>query len=56
MDDNRNILLCGWTNSNLLGRKLPFSLADVGITMLVGRSPFVSRDIKNDAYGKLLTD
>ena len=30
-------------------------MAEIAISLVTGRSPFVSRDIKSDPYGKLLT-
>lgn len=56
MESNRNSLLCGWSNSLQSTRSNSFSVGEMALIFMTGRSPFISKDIKRDQYGKLLTD
>ena len=55
LDKNYNIFIGGWSNSLQGSKPLAFALAEIAMTMLTGRSPFIRKDIKTDPYGKFLT-
>jgi hypothetical protein len=56
LEANRNALVCGWSNSKKFKRELFFALGDIAVTMLIGRTPFIGKDIKHDQYGKFLKE
>lgn len=56
LEDNYNVILCGWSNSLQTKKEVSFALAEIAVTMVTGRSPFVCKDLKVDPYGKFLTD
>lgn len=56
VEQNYNLLLGGWSNSNNAKKDLLFGIAVIGINLLTGRSPFVCKEIKIDPYGKFLSD
>jgi serine/threonine-protein kinase RIO1 len=53
---NHNCLVIGWTNSLNHKRDAAFALAEMAVSMVTGRRPFVSKDIKHDQLGKFLTE
>jgi len=56
VEGNHNLLVIGWGNSQNQKREPSFSLAEMAVSMVTGRRPFVSKDIKNDQLGKFLTE
>ena len=45
----------GWCNSKEIKREVCFSLGEMALTMLIGRSPFTRKEMKYDQLGKFLT-
>ena len=56
VEGNHNLIVVGWTNSQGHKRDPAFALAEMAISMVTGRKPFVSKDIKHDQLGKFLTE
>lgn len=60
VDENRDILLCGWSNSlnyqNNTVKDLLFSTGELIINLVTSRMPFISKDSKNDPFAKFLSE
>jgi len=55
MKDNRDILLCGWSNSLQTVKHQPLmEIAQLAIQLVTGRNPFSSKDIQKSQFSKFL--
>lgn len=60
IDEKRNALLCGWSNS--VGhpphtiKDLLFSIGELIINLVTSRMPFISKDSKSDPFAKFLSE
>ena len=56
IEGSHNCLVAGWANSQGHKREPAFALAEMAVSMVAGRRPFVSRDVRHDQLGKFLTE
>jgi len=60
MNQDRNLLLCGWCNSCQTGNgssisSTAFRIGELIINLVTSRALFISKDLKSDPYAKFLS-